>query len=338
MPPSSVHMIWGRPLIASSNWTRSVCQNRVYGGFGVEDGSERLRWGVRRRLEFIDFRLFWDGRFNRSDLAATFGISAQQASADIGHYEKIAAANLRYDRAEKAYIRTDDFAPAFIGETIERYLLQLVAIENRWMRPGDTWFDAIPPIEVITLGRRPTDPAVLLRVLDAIRKHQEIDIDYASLTGSVQPSRTIAPHALAHSAGRWYVRSWSRDHNDFRDYNLNRIARVIDHRPASVDVSLDYEWAQKINLVIRPNPGLPPERQAAVASEHAMTDGQLIRPCRLSLSFYLMSEYNLDVEPGVLKPEKQQIVLHNRDEVTQARASSRQMSIEALARASTGGE
>lgn len=82
-------------------------------------------------------------------LAGPIGISAQQASADIGHYEKIAAANLRYDRAEKAYIRTDDFAPAFIGETIERYLLQLVAIENRWMRPGDTWFDAIPPIEAL---------------------------------------------------------------------------------------------------------------------------------------------------------------------------------------------
>lgn len=64
-----------------------------------------------------------------------------------------------------------------------------------------------------------------------------------------------------------------------------------------------------------------------------MTDGRLLRPCRLSLSFYLMSEYNLDVEPGVLKPEKQQIVLLNRDEVTQARASARQMSIEALARA-----
>lgn len=300
----------------------------------MEEGSERLRWGVRRRLEFIDFRLFWDGRFNRSDLSVTFGISAQQASADIGQYEKIAPNNLHYDRAEKAYIRAEGFAPAFIGETIERYLLQLVAIENHWMQPGDTWFDAIPPIEVITLGRRATDPTVLLRVLDAIRKRQEIDIEYGSLTGSVQPSRTIAPHALAHSAGRWYVRSWSRDHNDFRDYNLNRITAVLAHRPAAIDVALDFEWVHKINLVIRPNPALPPERQAAVASEHAMTDGQLIRPCRLSLSFYLMSEYNLDVEPGVLKPEKQQIILFNRDEVTQARASSRQMSIEALARAS----
>lgn len=297
------------------------------------ENSERLRWGVQRRLEFIDFRLFWDGRFNRSDLSATFAISAQQASSDIAQYEKIAPANLRYDRAEKAYIRTDDFVPAFIGETIERYLLQLIAIENRWMRPEDTWFDAIPPVEVITLGRRPTDPTVLLRVLDAIGKRQEIDISYASLTGSVQPSRTIAPHALAHSAGRWYVRSWSRDHNDFRDYNLNRIAAVSDHRPATIDPALDFEWVHKINLDIRPNPALSPERQAAVAAEHGMTDGRLLRPCRLSLSFYLMSEYNLDVEPGILKPEKQQIVLKNRDEVTQARASSRQMSIEALARA-----
>ena len=302
----------------------------------MEESGERLRWGVQRRLEFIDFRLFWDGRFNRSDLSATFGISAQQASSDIGQYEKIAPANFRYDRTEKAYIRSDDFAPAFIGQTIERYLLQLVAIENRWMRPEDTWFDAIPPVELITLGRRPTDSTVLLRVLDAVRKRQEIDISYASLTGSVQPSRTIAPHALAHSAGRWYVRSWSKDHNDFRDYNLNRIATVGDHRPSTIDTALDFEWVHQFNLDIRPNPELSPERQVAVAAEHGMTDGRLLRPCRLSLSFYLMSEYNLDVEPGILKPEKQQIVLQNRDEVTQARALSRQMSIEALARALEG--
>src|SRR5436190_5519436 len=90
---------------------------------GMDVDGERLRWGVRRRLEFIDFRLFWDGRFNRSDLGGTFGISAQQASADIAQYEKFAPENLRYDRAEKTYTRTDAFTPAFIGETIERYLL-----------------------------------------------------------------------------------------------------------------------------------------------------------------------------------------------------------------------
>ena len=68
----------------------------------MEELTNRIRWGVHRRLEFIDFRLFWDGRLNRSDMAETFGISAQQASADIAQYERIAPQNLVYDRAERA--------------------------------------------------------------------------------------------------------------------------------------------------------------------------------------------------------------------------------------------
>jgi hypothetical protein len=301
----------------------------------METATDSLRWGVRRRLEFIDFRLFWDGRFNRGDLSRTFGISEQQASADVKEYERRADSNLRYDRGERAYLRLETYKPAFIGETIERYLLQLVAVENRWMQSDETWFANRPPFEVVTLGRRATDPEVLLVVLDAIRKKQEINVEYASLTGSVQPSRSIAPHAVAHSAGRWYVRSWSREHNDFRDYNLNRISSATQPRPNATDAALDLEWVNKIDLKIIPNPKLTPERQAAVVAEHDMKEGQLKLTCRLSLSFYLMSEYNLDVEPGLLQPEKQQLILINREEVTQARTLSRQMSKEALARESS---
>ena len=92
---------------------------------------------------------------------------------------------------QKAYRRTETFAPAFIGESVDRYLLQLVAIENRWMRAEDTWFDTTPPLEVITLRRRPTNPKVLLRVLDAVRERLEIDIEYDSLTGS---ARAVTNH------------------------------------------------------------------------------------------------------------------------------------------------
>ena len=45
-----------------------------------------VRWGIERRLEFIEFRLFWDGHVNRSDLMAAFGISINQASADLNRY------------------------------------------------------------------------------------------------------------------------------------------------------------------------------------------------------------------------------------------------------------
>ena len=293
---------------------------------------ERLRWGVRRRLEFIEFRLFWQGRFNRTDLASTFGISPQQASADVGQYEKIAPDNVAYDRTEKAYKRTDRFEPAFIGDVIEPHLLQLVAIESGWLSVEDTWFHAIPPIEAINLRRRPTAPAVLMGILDAVHNRLEVDIHYGSMTGSVQPTRTIAPHALSYSAGRWYVRSWSKRHNDFREYSLNRIGAVLSSRPSRIDPALDFEWVHKINLVILPNPDLAAERQTTVAWEHGMTDGRLVFPCRLSLTFHLMSEHNLDVGPGLLEPAKQQIVLENREEVLQARAIARRMSVQALER------
>jgi hypothetical protein len=56
-------------------------------------------------------------------------------------------------------------------------------------------------------------------------------------------------------------------------------------------------------------------------------------PCRLSLSFYLMSAHNLDVPEGLIDPQKQQLVLRNRAEVEAARSTARQLSVEALARA-----
>lgn len=297
------------------------------------DKSDGVRWGVRRRLELIDFRLFWDRRFNRSDLAATFGISAQQASADIAQYENMAPGNLIYNRAEKAYLRASGFTPAFIGPSIDRYLLQLVAIENNWMPQEDTWFAARPPVEVVTLGRRRIDPGILLGVLDAIRDRHELDVQYSSITGPADSARVIAPHALAHGAGCWYVRAWSREHNDFRNYNLSRIKAVRDPRPSAVDPALDFEWIHLIDLVIVPNPGLPAGQQAAIALEYGMSDGQLRVPVRLSLSFFLMSDHNLDVDVGVLPPEKQQLVLQNRPDVDKARSAARQMSVQALSRA-----
>lgn len=300
----------------------------------MSDGSASgLKWGVRKRLEFLEFQLFWNGRFNRADVAKAFGMSAQQASADIAHYQKMAPDNLAYDNALKAYVRSPAFSPLFIGETSDRFLQQLVAIESGWMQKEDTWFEDMPPVEVVKLTRRPTNHRHLLAILDAIHNHTELSIDYHSMTGSPNSARSIAPHAMAYIADRWYVRAWSREHNDFRDYNLTRIRGVRDSRPCAIDHGLDYEWAHKIDLILMPNPGLSPERRTAVESEYQMVDGRLTVAVRLSLSFYLMSEYNLDVPTGQLQPKKQQLVLTNREDVEQARHLARQMSKQALERA-----
>lgn len=300
----------------------------------ADDIGETVRWGVQRRLEFIDFRLFWDGRFNRRDLAETFGISAQQASADIALYTEHAPTNLIYDSALKAYLRAPGYEPKLMHASAERYLLQLVAIENRWMRQEDTWFDSRPPIENITLLRKRTDAQLLLRVLDAINQRCQLEIQYKSITGSAEPRRLIAPHALFHAHGRWYVRAWSTEHKDFRDYNLFRIGEAGSLAPSRADPSRDFEWLHETDLILAPNPELSTSQQAAIEAEYEMSEGRRVVTMRLSQTFYLMTEHNLDVPPGTLPPGKQQLVLLNHDEVVNARATARKLSIDAVERAS----
>lgn len=299
----------------------------------TDDAGETLRWGLQRRLEFIDFRLFWDGRFNRRDLSETFGISPQQASADIAQYSARAPKNLVYDPAQKTYLRTSTYEPVLLHASSERYLVQLIAIENRWMRREDTWFDNPPPIENVSLLRKRTDARILLHILDAIKQRGRLAIEYASITGSPEPKRVVAPHALFYAIGRWYVRAWSTEHRDFRDYNLFRIARAAEIIGGTIDPALDFEWMHEIDLVLVPNPELTANKRAAIEGEFGMNEGRLVVTKRLSLTFYLMTEHNLDVEPNILPPEKQQLVLLNRADVVAARVAARKLSIDAIERA-----
>lgn len=297
-----------------------------------------VRWGVAKRLEFIDFRLFWDGSFNRKDLVDFFGISEQQASSDIAQYQSRAERNLRYDRSLKSFVRTEGYQPEFIGSFSDRYLLQLMAVKNGWMSASDTWFSEAPPVDVVGfIKRRATSPDNLIQILDAIKQNADLNIEYASLTGTPAGTRAIVPHSFLFAAGRWYVRAWSRDHNDFRDYSLNRIASAVIVGPSSVTADLDLEWHHTMELILVPNPKLELVKQAAVAVEYEMVDEELRVPSRLSAAFYIINEHNLDVEPGLLKPEKQQLVLKNLDEVIQTREVVRRLSVEALRKVKDGG-
>jgi hypothetical protein len=56
----------------------------------LDKESAGLRWGVERRLEFIEFRLYWEGGINRSDIREFFGVSVPQASKDLSLYQEMA--------------------------------------------------------------------------------------------------------------------------------------------------------------------------------------------------------------------------------------------------------
>ncbi|MFN7306152.1 MAG: WYL domain-containing protein, partial [Acetobacteraceae bacterium] len=90
-------------------------------------GAEKadLRWGIERRLEFIEFRLFWEGHVNRGDLMGAFGVSVNQASTDLNRYIGKASDNIAYDKSARTYIRGPNFTPLFLKPDAGRYLSQL---------------------------------------------------------------------------------------------------------------------------------------------------------------------------------------------------------------------
>ena len=107
-----------------------------------EEGT--LNWGVERRLEFIEFRLFWEGHVNRGDLIDTFGISVNQSSTDLNRYLNLAPENMEYDKSAKTYVRKSGFEAQFLEPNASRYLSQLRSMSEGIIDTSDSWIGAVP--------------------------------------------------------------------------------------------------------------------------------------------------------------------------------------------------
>ena len=70
----------------------------------MPEAATALKWGVEQRLEFIEFRLYWEGGVNRSDIIEAFGVSVPQASKDLTLYQERAPENAIYDKSAKRYV------------------------------------------------------------------------------------------------------------------------------------------------------------------------------------------------------------------------------------------
>lgn len=72
------------------------------------------------------------------------------------------------------------------------------------------------------------DPAVLVRVAEAIRREEELRFDYRSpgeAPAADRPpgARRVEPHHLVLSHGRWYLIAFAADRDDWRVYRVDRI-------------------------------------------------------------------------------------------------------------------
>lgn len=286
----------------------------------MPDPVQRMRWSVENRLEFIEFRLFWDGWLNRSHLVDQFEVSVPQASADLSRYQEMAPGNLEYDPKAKRYRATESFAPRLLKPNAERYLAQLKAVADEVIAPLDTWIGQFPEVGVTPVPARRVDPLLLQKLLTAIRGQRSISIQYQSMNDSrPEPMwREITPHAFGSDGLRWHIRAYCHLEKKFKDFIISRCLQVGDMGAALVEADKDIGWFTYFNVVLIPNPKLAPAQQRTIELDFGMTEGKTELRVRQALLYYLDKRLRLDVAEKQDRPKETPIVVANRKDYDKA--------------------
>lgn len=277
--------------------------------------SRRGRWGQDRRLEFIDSRLYWNGRVNRSSLTEFFGISVPQASLDLAEYQARAPQNTVYDRTEKAYVATPDFKPMLVDATSGRYLAELYALTTGTIPTDISFLGDAPATAIVKHPTRLVPPKLLRSVLHAIHARSSLDITYQSMSKPDPSDRTISPRALAYDGYRWHLRAYCHKRERYCDFVFARILDYAGPHPPQPVPETDHEWERILTVVIGPNPSLAPGPRRAIELDYEMVDGQLAISTRQCLAYYLLRRLGVHRSTDHLPGNEQQVVLLNRDEL-----------------------
>lgn len=275
-----------------------------------------LRWGVERRLEFIEFRLFWEGQVNRGDLMEAFGVSVNQSSTDLNRYIAMAPTNMAYDKSARTYVRGDGFSPLFLKPDASRYLAQLRSVADGILDRSDCWIGAIPQYDAAPTPVRGVVAATLRSVVSAIRRSEAIDVWYQSLSQPEPRWRWIAPHAIGFDGFRWHTRAFCLTDQCFKDFLLSRVIETRGTKPNNMGASADSDWNEQVTLEIGPHPDLSVTQQKVIALDYGMRGGRAKIPVRRALLYYALKRLGLDTDLRARRPQDQQIVLLNREAVT----------------------
>ena len=274
----------------------------------------KLRWGIERRLEFIEFRLFWEGGINRSDIVKEFGVSVPQASKDLALYQEQVPDNIRYDRSRKKYFSQDDFQPKYIVPDAAAYL--------EWKTVNGISGNSLTghqDIVFLCTDKSPTpqrkiNVEVLRALVGCVREEQSIEILYQSLNvARPEPGwRRITPHAFGSDGLRWHTRAFCHIDRKFKDFVLSRCfdSRSLDK--AGADAADDKYWMEYFSVLLCPNPKLSISQQEVIAQDFTMENGEVEVPVRRAMLYYFCKRLRLDLADNIDDPREAPVIVKNR--------------------------
>ena len=282
----------------------------------------KLRHGAEQRLEFIEFRLFWEGRVNRSDITSRFGVSVPQASNDLSRYQELLPANIRYDSREKCYLPTEAFSPKFCKPNAGHYLAQLEGLAAHVVEAGDSWIAEVPATGVVPIPSRHVDPMLLKAFVGAIRRNRSLNVHYHSMNPNRPDAlwRRITPHAFGFDGMRWHVRGYCHIDTRFKDFILSRCLEVEEEGEPGAVPQADNFWTSHFDVILIANPALAPAQQRTIQVDYGMADGRITVPVRQAMLYYFNKRLRLDVADLLDRAEETPVVVENRDEFIRALA------------------
>ncbi|KZE13500.1 MULTISPECIES: WYL domain-containing protein [Sphingomonadales] len=275
-----------------------------------------MRWGVEQRLEFIEFRLFWEGTINRADIIECFGVSTPQASKDLSLYQARAPGNMLYDASAKRYVAAEAFVLRFLDPDPYKYLSQLRAVAEGMLPASESWIAAMPSADVALTPKREIDIAILRRVLEAVRENQSIDVFYQSMN-SARPDpiwRRMTPHAFGYDGFRWHVRGFCHVENKFKDFLLPRILEVGGKGEPGQSGEHDWLWNNYFDVIVGPHPELTESQKRVVAKDYGLEVDTTVLSVRYAMLFYVLKRLGLLDDAAKRSARSQHIVNVNRKE------------------------
>lgn len=244
------------------------------------------RWQQKRRQEFIETVLFWEGRINRSALMDRFGISEPRATEDLKTYMERAPNNISYDLKIKAYVVTPEYKPVAIEPTADRYLMQLRYMKTGLARQRDLFVTSVPSFDVMPIPHRAVEPEHLRKIVRAIHNRHSLLIRYQSMSSPDPADRFISPHSIAFDGYRWHARSFCHKDRTFKDFVIARMLSIEAGGAGEGNPDADLEWNTELVAKLRPNPKLTPTQRKVVAIDYGMTDEILEIKLRACFVYY----------------------------------------------------
>lgn len=274
----------------------------------------RKAWSVEQRLEFIDFRLFWEGTIRRGDICEKFGVSIQQASIDLAKYRESAPENIVYDTSKKRYFAAARIKPVFYTPNPHRYLAQLRAIREDVIAPDDTMMGDMPECDVLPIPARDVSAHKLKLFLMAIRGGNSMSIEYQSMNETrPEPTwRSITPHALGSDGLRWHARAFCHLEERFKDFIISRCLRVGKLDAPHPEAKDDHDWNAFFDVILIPNPNFGEAQKRTIELDYGMKNGSCKVRVRHALLYYFNKRMRLDVSETHDRPKETPVVVENR--------------------------